>query len=252
MGRSANVSAGAGGGRHCPGPSMALRAEAGPDPPPKGGATPRRQAHAAGCPPTRSVRGHEARRLAPSMPPCAPSPWFMATRSGFMRLPAPPPRPLRHGPPRQSSGAVPRQRSHPGARGAHRALRRGPHPAAQRARECPPRRPVARGCRANRAAAAVILDRHLMAYPFDLIAHMAALQMDGHLGRFALARARIGAGATALVQGAGELRDLCCRFTPSAWRKRVITAKPKRSHAPPPNSNPLATGRITASRTCWR
>ena len=42
----------------------------------------------------------------------------------------------------------------------------------------------------HRAAAVAILDRHLMAYPFDLIAHMAALQMDGHLGRFPLARAR--------------------------------------------------------------
>jgi tetratricopeptide (TPR) repeat protein len=39
----------------------------------------------------------------------------------------------------------------------------------------------------HRAAAVTILDRHLMAYPFDLIAHMAALQMDGHLGRFPLA-----------------------------------------------------------------
>ncbi len=42
----------------------------------------------------------------------------------------------------------------------------------------------------RRAAAVSILDRHLMSYPFDLIAHMAALQMDGHLGRFHLARAR--------------------------------------------------------------
>jgi tetratricopeptide (TPR) repeat protein len=42
----------------------------------------------------------------------------------------------------------------------------------------------------HRAAAVAILDRHLMAYPFDLLAHMAALQMDGHLGRFPLARAR--------------------------------------------------------------
>jgi tetratricopeptide (TPR) repeat protein len=42
----------------------------------------------------------------------------------------------------------------------------------------------------HRAAAVAILDRHLMAYPFDLVAHMAALQMDGHLGRFPLARAR--------------------------------------------------------------
>src|SRR5262245_59101970 len=42
----------------------------------------------------------------------------------------------------------------------------------------------------HRAAAVAILERHLMAYPFDLVAHMAALQMDGHLGRFPLARAR--------------------------------------------------------------
>src|SRR5262245_41817967 len=42
----------------------------------------------------------------------------------------------------------------------------------------------------DRAAAVAIFDRHLMAYPFDLVAHMAALQMDGHLGRFAMTRAR--------------------------------------------------------------
>jgi tetratricopeptide (TPR) repeat protein len=42
----------------------------------------------------------------------------------------------------------------------------------------------------HRAAAVAILDRHLMLYPFDLVAHMAALQMDGHLGRFPLTRAR--------------------------------------------------------------
>lgn len=44
--------------------------------------------------------------------------------------------------------------------------------------------------RGHRAAAVAILDRHLMSYPFDLVAHMAALQMDGHLGRFHLARDR--------------------------------------------------------------
>src|SRR5262249_645412 len=42
----------------------------------------------------------------------------------------------------------------------------------------------------HRASAVAILDRHLMCHPFDLIAHMAALQMDGHLGRFPLARDR--------------------------------------------------------------
>lgn len=42
----------------------------------------------------------------------------------------------------------------------------------------------------RRASAVAVLDRHLMGYPFDLVAHMAALQMDGHLGRFHLARDR--------------------------------------------------------------
>jgi tetratricopeptide (TPR) repeat protein len=42
----------------------------------------------------------------------------------------------------------------------------------------------------HRASAVAILDRHLMRCPFDLVAHMAALQMDGHLGRFHLARDR--------------------------------------------------------------
>jgi tetratricopeptide (TPR) repeat protein len=42
----------------------------------------------------------------------------------------------------------------------------------------------------HRASAVTILDRHLMSYPFDLVAHMAALQMDGHLGRFPWARDR--------------------------------------------------------------
>jgi tetratricopeptide (TPR) repeat protein len=42
----------------------------------------------------------------------------------------------------------------------------------------------------HRASAVMVLDRHLMHYPLDLVAHMAALQMDGHLGRFHLARDR--------------------------------------------------------------
>jgi tetratricopeptide (TPR) repeat protein len=42
----------------------------------------------------------------------------------------------------------------------------------------------------HRASAVAILDRHLMSHPFDLVAHMAALQMDGHLGRFHWARDR--------------------------------------------------------------
>jgi tetratricopeptide (TPR) repeat protein len=42
----------------------------------------------------------------------------------------------------------------------------------------------------HRASGVAILDRHLMSHPFDLVAHMAALQMDGHLGRFHWARDR--------------------------------------------------------------
>ena len=42
----------------------------------------------------------------------------------------------------------------------------------------------------DRASAVLILDRHLMRHPLDLVAHMAALQMDGHLGRFHLASHR--------------------------------------------------------------
>ena len=49
---------------------------------------------------------------------------------------------------------------------------------------------LAHAVEGHRAAAVAILDRHLMYHPFDLTAHMAALQMDGHLGRFHLARER--------------------------------------------------------------
>ena len=41
-----------------------------------------------------------------------------------------------------------------------------------------------------RGTAVAILERHLMSYPFDLVAHLAAMMMDGHLGRFGLARDR--------------------------------------------------------------
>jgi tetratricopeptide (TPR) repeat protein len=44
--------------------------------------------------------------------------------------------------------------------------------------------------RGHRASAVAVLDRHLMHFPYDLVAHMAAMQMDGHLGRFQLARDR--------------------------------------------------------------
>jgi hypothetical protein len=41
-----------------------------------------------------------------------------------------------------------------------------------------------------RAAAAAVLDRHLMRYPFDLLAHQCAALLDGFLGRFHWVRDR--------------------------------------------------------------
>ncbi len=41
-----------------------------------------------------------------------------------------------------------------------------------------------------RAAAVAVLDRHLMHYPLDLVAHQAAALIDGFLGRFPLVRDR--------------------------------------------------------------
>ena len=41
-----------------------------------------------------------------------------------------------------------------------------------------------------RAAAVAVLDRHLMHYPFDLVAHQGAALTDGFLGRFPLVRDR--------------------------------------------------------------
>jgi tetratricopeptide (TPR) repeat protein len=45
-------------------------------------------------------------------------------------------------------------------------------------------------CRGARGAAAAVLDRHLMRYPFDLVAHQGAALTDGFLGRFHWVRDR--------------------------------------------------------------
>ena len=57
-------------------------------------------------------------------------------------------------------------------------------------RECTHLAALSHAVKGHRASAVAILDRHLMTHPFDLVAHMAALQMDGHLGRFPWARDR--------------------------------------------------------------
>jgi tetratricopeptide (TPR) repeat protein len=44
--------------------------------------------------------------------------------------------------------------------------------------------------RGARSAAVAVLDRHLMAFPFDIVAHQAALLIDGFLGRFSWVRDR--------------------------------------------------------------
>src|SRR5260221_6432402 len=45
-------------------------------------------------------------------------------------------------------------------------------------------------CQGARAAAVAVLDRHLMRYPFDLVAHQGAALIDGFLGRFQWVRDR--------------------------------------------------------------
>jgi tetratricopeptide (TPR) repeat protein len=45
-------------------------------------------------------------------------------------------------------------------------------------------------CQGARAAAVAVLDRHLMRYPFDLLAHQGATLTDGFLGRFHCVRDR--------------------------------------------------------------
>jgi tetratricopeptide (TPR) repeat protein len=45
-------------------------------------------------------------------------------------------------------------------------------------------------CQGARAAAVAVLDRHLMRYPFDLVAHQGATLTDGFLGRFHWVRDR--------------------------------------------------------------
>jgi hypothetical protein len=53
-----------------------------------------------------------------------------------------------------------------------------------------------------RIAAVALLDRHLMRYPFDLVAHQAAMLLDGYLGRFRWVRDR---SARALPQWSRDM-----------------------------------------------
>jgi hypothetical protein len=101
----------------------------------------------------------------------------------------------------------------------------------------------------HRASAVAILDRHLMSHPFDLVAHMAALQMDGHLGRFPWARDR---SARALPrwskaqEGYGIMQSFYGFGLEEAgeYTRAEDTARASLSRS--------ATGRTIASLTSWR
>ena len=101
--------------------------------------------------------------------------------------------------------------------------------------------------RGARGAAVAVLDRHLMRYPFDLVAHQAATLLDGFLGRFRWVRDRT-ARALPLWSKDSPATGPCSRSTASAWRKPAITPAPRTSRARRPNSNRTASGRITPSR----
>jgi hypothetical protein len=87
-----------------------------------------------------------------------------------------------------------------------------------------------------RTAAVAVLDRHLMHYPFDLVAHQGAALIDGFLGRFHWVRDR---SARALPLWSKDRPDTerCWPFTALGWRKPAITPAPKTNRVPPPNSN---------------
>src|SRR5215510_6783293 len=96
-------------------------------------------------------------------------------------------------------------RSRPGATGAHFA-RDGPRPAAQCARECPPGRPVARRRRPSRLGGG---HPRPASYGLSLRSYRPyGGAADGWtLGAFSPGTRTHGAGAAALVQGAGTLWD---------------------------------------------
>src|SRR6516165_9837187 len=89
----------------------------------------------------------------------------------------------------------------------------------------------------GRAAAVAVLDRHLMRYPFDLVAHQAAALMDGFLGRFHWVRDR---SARALPLWSKDQPGYATLLasTPSGRRKRAIMPALKKSRAKRPSSSP--------------
>jgi tetratricopeptide (TPR) repeat protein len=78
----------------------------------------------------------------------------------------------------------------PGLRTRAAALVETARPLALNEREAAHLAALSHAVAGSRAAAVAVLDRHLMHYPFDLVAHQAAALADGFLGRFHLVRDR--------------------------------------------------------------
>jgi tetratricopeptide (TPR) repeat protein len=78
----------------------------------------------------------------------------------------------------------------PGLLNQARALVETAQPLAKNEREAAHFAALSHQVRGARAAAVAVLDRHLMRYPFDTVAHQAAALADGFLGRFRWVRDR--------------------------------------------------------------
>jgi hypothetical protein len=88
----------------------------------------------------------------------------------------------------------------------------------------------------SRAAAVMVLDRHLMRYPFDLVAHQGAALTDGFLGRFHCVRDR---SARALPFWSKDQPGyaMLLAFHAFGAEEPVITPALRTNPAPPPSSN---------------
>src|SRR6266567_438321 len=70
-----------------------------------------------------------------------------------------------------------------------------------------------------RAAAVAVLDRHLMRFPFDIVAHQGAALADGFLGRFYWVRDRYGVETSACRAGCHGPAGAASLILPAtAWR----------------------------------
>ena len=87
-----------------------------------------------------------------------------------------------------------------------------------------------------RAAAVAVLDRHLMRYPFDLVAHQGAALADGFLGRFHWVRER-SARALPLWSKDQPGYGTLLAFHGFGLEEAGDYAAPRMNHVLPPSSN---------------